>query len=231
MSRRHAILALILLLPAPSVGTLLGFWIAPGTTGQIGYAVCKLWIFALPVIWIVGIERQSLDLSAFTLDRLRAGSRTGICLGTALASVIVLAWASLGRHWLDPDHVRQLLGAAGFMSPQRYLIFGVFLVLVNSLLEEMVWRWFVFTRFRALVGERAGVGATAFFFTLHHILMLGLLVDPAPAALGSVGIFAAGYAWSTIYARYDSIWPCYCSHVMAILAPVTIGWFLLFPAS
>jgi membrane protease YdiL (CAAX protease family) len=217
-------------LPVPSIGTLIGFWIAPGPLGQSVYLACKLWIVVLPLVWALGIERQRPSASPLAPERLRSGIVAGLGLGGGMAGLIVAAWFVVGRSWIDPGQLRDVASAAGLSSPLRYVLFGAYLVLVNSLLEEMVWRWFVFTRFRSLIGAHAAVLASALCFTVHHAFMLGLVFDPAPAALGSLGILAAGGIWSACYMKYGSIWPGYLSHVAATLAALAIGWILLFPA-
>ena len=42
------------------------------------------------------------------------------------------------------------------------------------------------------------------------------------------GVLAGGLAWSWLYAKYESIWPSWLSHVIVDAAIMTVGWFLLF---
>jgi len=105
---------------------------------------------------------------------------------------------------------------------------GLYLLLVNSLLEEYVWRWFVFRRCEDLLPGTAAVVASALCFTVHHVLALRLWFDWRVTALASTGVFIGGAVWSACYLRYRSIWPCYLSHAIVDAAVLSIGWTLLF---
>ena len=59
-TRRCALLALLLLVPAPSVGTLLAMRVVPGPAGEAVYGLCKGWLLAFPVAWTALIDRGRL---------------------------------------------------------------------------------------------------------------------------------------------------------------------------
>jgi membrane protease YdiL (CAAX protease family) len=114
----------------------------------------------------------------------------------------------------------------GIGSPGIYLAFAAYLTFVNSLLEEYVWRWFVFEQCAVLMPNKAAVPAAALFFTLHHVLALRLQFGWLITLLGSLGVLTGGALWSGLYLRYHSIWPGYLSHVCIDLVILTIGWWL-----
>ena len=58
-----AVLALILLVPAPSLGTLAGMVLFPHTTlGTALFAAAKVWLLAFPLVWHLCIDRERLSL-------------------------------------------------------------------------------------------------------------------------------------------------------------------------
>jgi membrane protease YdiL (CAAX protease family) len=120
------------------------------------------------------------------------------------------------------------MAETGLARPAVYLGCAVYWILVNSVLEEYVWRWFVVRQGEALVGPDRAVVLSAAGFTLHHILAMSLYLGPAATSLASAGIFAAGCAWSWCYVRYRSIWPGYLSHALADVAIFAVGWKLIF---
>lgn len=153
----------------------------------------------------------------------------GIGLGLALSLGIYLAYIVLGPQLIDPARVRASALQAGIGAPLRFVVFAGYLILVNSLLEEYVWRWFVFRKCEALL-LRGGVAVplSAAFFTLHHVIALKAQFDWRPTILASIGVFLGGVAWSWCYLKYRSVWPGYLSHLIVDVTLLWIGWRLIF---
>ena len=81
----------------------------------------------------------------------------------------------LGRDAVDIDHLQSMARAA---TAWARLLFtwglAAYLTLLNSLLEEYVWRWFVFRRAEELLSGRRAVVLAALLFTVHHSVALRL---------------------------------------------------------
>jgi len=183
-----------------------------------------VWILALPLIWLLFVERAPLSLSPAR----RGGFGVAIGLGLAISVVIVAAYLLVGRGWIDPEMLRREVTDNGLGTPMRFVLFGGGLALVNAMLEEYVWRWFVFRRCEALLGGGLGVVASGLFFSLHHVVALRAQFGWDVTLLGSAGVFVGGMLWSWLYLRYRSIWPGYVSHLIVDVAVFGIGWYVLF---
>jgi uncharacterized protein len=227
---RRAALALLLLVPVPSLAVALAHWVVPGPVGQAAFAVAKLWLVVLPAGWWLLVEKGRWSWSPVR----RGGLGAGLLVGVAMAAVIVGAYLAFGQGWLDPAQVRAMANRAGIGTPPRYLAGAAYWVLVNSLIEEVVWRWFVFRQWEALIGRLRGgrflaVLASAACFTVHHTLALAAQAGPTLVVAGSLAVLAAAAAWSWLYLRYRSVWVPWVAHVLADLPIFAIGWHLLFP--
>ena len=53
----------MLFAPAPTVGVLLALHSPQGSMGVILWAMAKIWLFALPALWYLWIEKQAFSLS------------------------------------------------------------------------------------------------------------------------------------------------------------------------
>jgi len=223
-----ALLALLLLVPAPSIGVALAMMLEStrGTLiGQGAYVLSKVWIVALPIIWLRFVERQPFSWS----PPRKGGFGVGIALGLAISAAIVLGYWLIGRRHIDAAMLRDAVTANGIGHPAVYLAFTFgYLSLFNSLLEEFVWRWFVFRQSERLVGGPAAVLCSALFFTIHHVLALHAQMGWVPTLLGSAGVFIGGAVWSWCYLRFRSIWPGYVSHLIVDAAVFGIGWWIIF---
>jgi len=222
--RQKSFLALALLVPAPSIGAAVVMGIAPGPLGQAVYALLKVWLLLLPLYWMRRVERAGFGLSPAR----RGGFLFGLLSGALMGAAILVAYALVGSGWIDVEHFRERAFQNGLSTSMRFVAFALFGALLNSLLEEYVWRWFVFRRCEDLLPRAAAVAASALFFTAHHVIALRLQFGWAVTLLASLGIFINGAVWSFTYLRYRSIWPGYLSHVVVDLVILGLGWKLLF---
>jgi membrane protease YdiL (CAAX protease family) len=226
--RRRAALALWLLVPAPSLGTLSAFAAFPGPVGQAIYAACKLWIALLPLVWLRRVERRPASLSPLPRGRRARALAAGAGLGLLLSAILLGAYAALGAVLIDEERLREIEREVGLSSPARYVAFSAYIILVNSLIEEYVWRWFVHEKCAVLVGPTRAVLLSGLFFTLHHALAFAVQMEPPLAVLATLGVFTGGCLWAWCYRVYGSIWPGYLSHALVDLAVLWIGWRVLF---
>jgi membrane protease YdiL (CAAX protease family) len=223
-NRIRAIWALVAIVPAPTLGLLAALYIWPDTAlGQLLYAVCKGWLFALPLVWVVVIDRHRPKL-----PRLRSrGMGEAVLTGLLMFATIVGAYVLLGD-WIDTEGMVRQIQAVGLGVLSTYLLAALYWCTVNSILEEYVWRWFVFTRCEALMPRAVAVAAAGLFFTTHHALALMFYFDWRVTLLGSLGVFIGGATWSWLYLRWRNIYAAYVSHVFADLAVFGVGWHLVF---
>ncbi len=226
ISNRTALVALILLVPAPSIGTAAAMLVdvTAGPVGQSLYIAGKIWLALLPLLWLRFFMKRRLSWSPAK----RGGFVTAAVLGIAISVVIAGVYIVLGSKLVDPEMVRGQAAESGIDNKLVYLGFGLYLCMINSLLEEYVWRWFVFRHCETLVGGPVAIALSAALFTVHHVLALSAQFDWLVTALASAGVFIGGAVWSWCYLRFRSIWPGYVSHLIVDVTILIIGWHLLF---
>ena len=226
--RKRALVALLVCVPAPSLGALLAYSIAPGPVGQVAYALLRVWLAVLPLLWLKWVERAPVRWSPVAPERRREAVFVSLALALAFVAAILGVYELVGSTWLDAQLLRDAAATTGLGTPARYLAFAAYLCLINSLVEEYVWRWFVYRRCEELVSAPAAVPLSAALFTLHHVIAFSLELGLRAGLLASLGVFAAGCIWSACYLRYRSIWPGWVSHVAADVVGLAIGWSILF---
>jgi len=223
-TRRHALLALVLLVPAPSIGVYTAAYGSPGTAlGQGVFMACKVWLLLLPLLWHLFVDRHRPTLPRPTRKGMKAAIVSGALIFLAIA---VGYW--LVRDRIDAPTVREKAFAVGLSTPAIYLLGAIYWCTINSLLEEYVWRWFVFTRCEVLMPRWSAVIASGLFFTIHHVIALAAYFDPFITALASLGVFVGGATWSWIYLTSRNLYAAYVSHVFADVIIFIIGYRLIF---
>lgn len=222
--RQNAQLALILLVPASSIGVAMSLFIAPGTIGTIVSVLCGFWLLVLPIAWSVLGDRYQLHLSQPKYQELLVGT----VLGLLMFGIILGIYGLFGQQWIDAADAKSKVQQMGLSNPMILLIVQAYFVLINSFIEEFIWRWFVYKKCEILIPGKAAIFLSALFFTLHHIIVLAAYTDWRGVILGSLAVFVAGAIWSWCYLAYRSLWASYISHAIADLALSIIAWQTLF---
>ena len=221
---RQAIVALASIVPAPTLGLLAALYIWPDSAlGKLVYALLKLWMIAVPVGFLVLVERRRPRLPPWRPHGMLAGLVTGVLIFMSIVAAFILV-----GHWIDANALARQIEAIGLGSPLVFLSLALYWCTINSILEEYVWRWFVFTHCEALLPRVLAVFAAGLFFTIHHVVALLFYFDWRVTLLASVGVFIGGTTWSWIYLRWRNIYASYVSHICADIAVFGIAWYLVF---
>ena len=222
--RRRALTALALLAPVPSLGAAAAMVWIPGPTGQTVFMAAKAWLLAFPAFWYLVVEGGAPSRSPMT----RGGLGVGVLSGLAAGAIIALAAMLFGIFEMDMGQLAGEVDEMGLDTPRAYLLGALGWTFVNSLMEEYVYRWFVFSQGERIVGRAGAILLSAAVFTAHHVVALSTYLPWHLTALASLGVFLGGVLWAVLYGRYRSIWPCWVSHIIADIAVFAVGWEVLF---
>lgn len=225
MNKHKALLALLLLVPAPSLGVLAGmvFW-PEAPLGKAVFAISKIWLFGLPAVWYLLAEKGTLSLSPAR----KGGFGVAVVSGLVITGVVVAVYSLLGGYFLDRSVLVEKMTQVGLNHPAVYLGGALYWICVNSVLEEYVWRWFVVRQCEALVRPMTAVVLSALFFTLHHAIAMNTFMPPTATIVCSAGIFIGGALWSWMYVKFESIWPGYVSHAIVDVCVFGLGAWMIF---
>ena len=188
------------------------------------FAASKIWILALPVAWLVLVDKQPMSWSRPT----QGGFGVAALLGAIIGATIFVTYWLLGDVLIDPTMVAGMAVQVGLDSPAVYVTGALYWITINSVLEEYVWRWFVVRQAEQLVSPWGAIAVSAAGFTLHHIVAMRVYFGWTLVIIASLGIFIGGATWSWLYQRYRSVWPAYLSHAMVDVVIFFIGYRLIF---
>lgn len=221
---RRPWLALALTVPFPTLGTCAAFWWWPGAVGTALYFIAKAWIYTLPLWWTPLIDGNRWSWSPMR----RGGLRLALATGLGILALILGAWFLLGPYVVDVAAMRATAAEAGLDSTWPYLGLAGYLITVNSISEEYLFRWFIYRQLAAHLTMGQAVLGSALVFAVHHWAALYLQSGWVLATVGALGTFVGGAIWSWLYARTRSIWPGYLSHALADVGVFAAGWLILF---
>ncbi len=224
ISRWTVYIALICLVPIPTLGVWFAAYGTPGAAGSMFWAFAKVMLIAGPIFFWVIVQRQKFPRLTVNMK----GIGVGVVSGFALGLVILSSYWLIARPALDFSDISEVLAAAGISSVASYVALVLYLAVVNSLMEEYVFRWFLFKQLSQLMPAIPAVIASAAIFTVHHTVVVSAYVPWYFNVLISLGVFTGGLVWSYLYYRYGRIWPGYISHVIADIAVFIIGYDAIF---
>jgi uncharacterized protein len=228
-----AALALLLAMVYPSVMTLLEFIVLPAS-GQhdnpilpLVFAAGKLVQFGFPLLYVL----------CFQPGRVRPSRPTsrGVGLGTVFGLVVAAGIIGLYFTWLrntvlmteTPAKVHGWLTHMHLTTPERFLAMAAFLSVLHSFLEEYYWRWFVFGGLRKYLPEIVAVVLSSLAFMAHHVIILYVYLPGQFWTLAvpfSLGVAGGGMVWAWLYARTESLYAPWISHMLVDAALMIVGY-------
>ncbi len=152
-----------------------------------------------------------------------AGVTTGVAIAMFLWAVYLLAFRDL----IDVARLEAQVKQFGVYN--HYILYALFLSIINSGLEEYYWRWFVFGRLKAKVNPPAAVVLSSVAFAAHHFVALQSFFGSfVLAGLFSIGIAGGGAIWACHYHRTGRLWGVWVSHCIVDMGALSVGYHLLF---
>ena len=181
---------------------------------QPGYAAksaIKLLLFAAAVCTIGDVRRWFR----------REGLGMGLLLGGGIFAVILLVFF-LFRPFLDLDAIAAgLMGKEG-ISRENFLWVALYISIVNSLLEELLFRGLGWLQLRKHTSEGFAMIFSTAAFAAYHVAILDGWFTWWVYGLCMLGLFLGGLIFNYLDRR-GSLLPSWLAHAGANLAINTVG--------
>ncbi len=220
----------------------------PSWLQQTVYVLAKTLQFAFPAVWAFAVEPRlhavrgtgrgpQIVAPSAAGGESRWGRPASLATGLAFGLLVAGGMLVLYHAWLGPagyldvarEPIGERLSTFAIDSLPKYILFGVFISLVHSFLEEYYWRWFVFGRLRRLVRPGPAIVLSSAAFMLHHVVLLGVYFHwaPLPTGLFSLAVAIGGAAWAWLYHRTGSLVSPWLSHLLVDAAIFAVGYHLV----
>jgi membrane protease YdiL (CAAX protease family) len=195
---------------------------------RVVYGAAKAFTVVWPAIAVWFVCRATLPRIDLRARKHRKAIPLGILSGTAFLIVILgVMQTSLGQVVADSSevirHKAQELGISQYFWP-----LAVFLSLVNSLIEEYYWRWFVFGHLREVVYPYLAHALAGISFAAHHVVVTTQFFPVSWGLVLGGCVGAAGVLWSVMYHRQQTLVGVWISHLIADVGIMWIGYNILF---
>ena len=215
--RRQVLVGVIPALFVPFLGAILYFvLLADSGWGKAAYTATKLFTLIWPVIAMLTIERRPIRWGRLDWPRHTRAIPLGVMFGIGSAALMLVAyhWTPLGQTVRNCGQgISEKTESLGIRD--HFLLFGVFMSVGHSLLEEYYWRWFVFGRLRVVTRPAAAYLISGIAFAGHHYIILGSFLPAWVALLMGTCVGAVGIVWAWMYQRQRSLLGCWLAHLAA----------------
>lgn len=139
----------------------------------------------------------------------------------------ILTLAYLLRGQLDLPHIRTLLREDVGVHEGNFVFVALYIALINSFLEEFLFRGFGYLKLREYRGEAFSQGVSAGLFALYHIAIIDGWTSPYLTAAAIAGLFLTGVFFNLLNRRRKNIYASYLVHMFGNFAINTIGLHML----
>ena len=211
---------ILLLLPAAAVFTGLVLLNSIFATYILFYGVVCV---AVPLLDRVVFRRQTMSefFRYIGFMNVRKSLLPGLIVGAVFLAAIYLFFMIFSRQLIDTSSMTNALDKWNLDSGNLF-VFLFMMIVGNSILEEIYWRGYVFSRLKELTGPRNTVILTALFYTSYHLITTVTLFSVTQGLLLSSAVLLVGVFWACLRIKYESIIPAVISHLLADLGLMLI---------
>ncbi|OPL08697.1 MAG: hypothetical protein AVO33_08955 [delta proteobacterium ML8_F1] len=187
-------------------------------------SVVKWLLFlGMPVIVAVHYSDYTIFKGTLTLEPVNFNRDTNTLVITFLPLLgIMLAFLGL-EHLIDLDIIENNLVTYYRLSRGNFILYGLYMVFVNSLLEEFFFRGFIFLNLRKLGYPRLAYVLSAGLFSLYHLDLIIHWFSPGIVLLSLLGIFLGGLIFAYLDTLTDGLSEGLAAHVLADLMLLAIA--------
>jgi len=228
-SRRADMAALVFAITFPTLVTWVYFVLLAETVPAVqhsAYSVGKVIQFAFPVVWVMAVHRQRLQLKTPQA----AGVGEGLGIGLLILIAMLVLYHGLlkpaGHFAVADEPIRQKVAGFGLDRLWKYAGLAAFYALVHSFLEEYYWRWFVFGQLRRLMPLWVAVLVSSLGFMAHHVILLSVYFGWFTFAMlfFSASVAVGGVIWAWLYHHTHSLYGPWASHLLVDAGIFIIGY-------
>jgi len=213
----------------PLVASLFYFvWFSEEVWARWIYSGTKVFTLVWPLlVWCWWWQRPWPRMEWNPAKHLRA-LPLGVLTGTLMVGTFLLllqtplgdvVQASAGR-------MKEKAEALGFLK--YYWVFGVFLAVIHSGIEEYYWRWFVGGRLRERLPRATAYVLGAMAFAAHHIVVTTQFFPLGWGIFFGLSVGIGGAVWHWQMERQGTLAGAWCSHMLVDFGLLAVGHKLIF---
>lgn len=221
MNKRQKIILFLSLMILPLIILLIAQKYLPNT--YLFSSIYKL-IYLTPFLYTLYVSKKKLKtvFNKFSLKTFKNNFFKMFFLGILAASIYLSAFY-LFKGSFDLSLIQSKLQATLSITTTNLIFIGLYIIIINSLLEEFFWRGFMFDKLNSLTKPITAHLLTGIAFSFHHVIFYYAWFDVTINILITFGLVFFAIFMNLVYKKYHDLFSCWLIHAIADIAQIFIG--------
>lgn len=183
----------------------------------------KIVLFTLiPYVYIKFISRSSIKKSLNFNHIDKKHLKYGFLVGVIAFLIILLAYNILGEY-IDLNSIASELQNKSKITPENFILIGVYITFGNSFLEEVFFRGFIFLNMYKLGHKKLAYIYSSVLFGIYHIAIFKTWFSLGITILALFGLIAVGFIFNFLDTKSENFINSWIVHILADSAIIFIG--------
>jgi len=183
------------------------------------FSICLV----IPIVDLIAIKKLKVTqfFGRLAFDASKTSLVMGVVLGLIYFVIILLFFYIFNKSIVQVEQIRELM-ITWKVDQWNIYLFLLVMIVANSILEEVYWRGYIFSKLEKHVNIIAVIFITSFFYSSYHLLTTINLFPWIYSVVFTLVIFAVGCLWGYLRHRYNTLIIPIISHLFADLAIMLI---------
>ncbi|MFZ1988030.1 MAG: type II CAAX endopeptidase family protein [Minisyncoccia bacterium] len=182
----------------------------------------KVFLFLLvPLSWSFFLMRGQTERILGLKDLKLKSLVPGLVVGTGSFGIILAAYAILGN-FIDFTGIKTELQTTG-ITTTNFILIGLYIVFINSLLEEFFFRGFLFLNLKKYASVRIAYFYSAILFAIYHLETIQTWFNPVLMFLALLSLFVIGLVFNFLNIKANHFLNSWIAHAVADSAIILVG--------
>lgn len=185
-------------------------------------------VFLLPLVYRYYFHKKSWKnalCEGFSFSLFRKNISHALCWGVLFALLYGVGFL-LFKNMLSTTVITSALQSFASITPANILFIGLYIIVVNSLLEEFFWRGFFFNETHSLYGWIVAYILTGLGFSLYHVTFFYSWFSLDLVLLAATGLFVYSLFMCMLFQKYNDLFTCWLIHAFVDVVQIGIGLWL-----
>lgn len=179
-------------------------------------------VFLFPIFYRIFLGRNFKQAlcEGFSFAKFRKNFWKALGFGAVFALVYITAF-SIAKGYIDLESIVLHLMEAASTNRSNIVGIGIYIIFINSLIEEFYWRGFIFKEMKSF-GKTAAYIITGVGFTFHHVMFYYNWFNLPIFIIATLGLIAYSIISCYIFEKTD-LFSSWTAHIFADIIQIGIA--------